>query len=365
MERSEKIGLGVATAGHVLLFGLLSAGFLATPNPLKLKSPPMEVSLVDEVALQSTAPRVSNQPPPPSVAPEAGPTQDAAPAPAPKAAPPAEPEPKPEPKAEPAPPKPQPPKPVPKPQPKPEPKVPPKVVKESPPKPADKPAPKVKPVPKAAPKPKAAAEKAAPAKVAPKAKPAPAKPAATPAKSPAKSAAKPASTSGKSSTSTARSDAKAKGNAPAKASGQGKADKPKGSLLGKDFLKGIDTSADAPRAKAAPPAAATMGPQQKAALDAEIKRQLRPHWRPPSGADADRLVTLLEVRLDRNGAVIGTPQVIDQQGVTASNQPQAKLHAERAIQAVKLASPFRNLPDEFYEQWKWLRPLRFDARLNR
>ena len=30
MERTEKIGLGVATAGHVLLFGLLSAGFLAT-----------------------------------------------------------------------------------------------------------------------------------------------------------------------------------------------------------------------------------------------------------------------------------------------------------------------------------------------
>jgi hypothetical protein len=57
--------------------------------------------------------------------------------------------------------------------------------------------------------------------------------------------------------------------------------------------------------------------------------------------------------------------VIEQRGVTASNRPQAQIHAERAIQAVKLASPFRNLPPEFYEQWKWLRPLRFDARLNR
>ena len=45
------------------------------------------------------------------------------------------------------------------------------------------------------------------------------------------------------------------------------------------------------------------------------------------------LVTLLEVRLDKSGALVGTPQVIDQQGVTASNRPQAKLHAERAIQA--------------------------------
>lgn len=307
MERAEKIGLGVATAGHVLLFGLLSAGFLTTPNPLKLNSPPMDVSLVDEVALKSTAPLVSTTPPPPSVAPEEGPTEDAAPAPTPEP----EPEPRPEPKPQPAPPPP-------------------------------KPAPPKKDVPKAAPKPKPAADKPTQ-----KPRPAPEKP--KPAAAPAKSQ---------------KSDARPKANAPARASGQGKAQKPRGSLLGKDFLKGIDTESDAPR-KPAPPPAAAIGPQQKAALDAEIRRQLKPHWRPPSGADADQLVTLLEVRLDKNGNVIGTPQLIDQLGVTASNRPQAQLHAERAIQAVKLASPFRNLPPEFYEQWKWLKPLRFDARLNR
>ncbi|WP_375196075.1 cell envelope biogenesis protein TolA [Sphingobium sp.] len=320
MDRAEKIGLGVATAGHVLLFGLLSSGFLATPNPLKLNSPPMDVSLVDEVALKSMAPQVSTAPPPPSVAPERGPTEDAAPAP--------EPAPEPESTPAPPPPRPAPPKPV---------------AKLAPPKPA--PAPPKKDMPKATPKPKPAAEKPAPAKPRPASeKPKPA--AAAPARSSSKPAAKP------------------KPDAPARASGQGKAEKPKGSLLGKDFLKGIDTDADAPR-KPAPPPAAAMGPAQKAALDAEIRRQLKPHWRPPSGADADQLVTLLEVRLDRNGNVIGSPQVIDQQGVTASNRPQAQLHAERAIQAVKLASPFRNLPPEFYEQWKWLKPLRFDARLNR
>ena len=321
MERTEKIGLGVATAGHVLLFGLLSAGFLATPNPLKLKTPPMEVSMVDEVALQSTAPKLSAEPPPPSVAPEQGPTQDAAPAP--------EPEPAPEPVPVP-----------PKPQPKPAPPKP--VAKPAPAKP--KPTPPKKEVAKVAPKPRPAPEKPAP-----KAKAAPEKPkaAAAPAKPAAKASAKPAT------------------KAPARASGQGKADKPKGSLLGNDFLKGIDTSTDAPRKPPAPAPAAAMGPAQKSALDAELRRQLKPHWRPPSGADADQLVTLLEVRLDKSGAVIGTPEVIDQLGVTASNRPQAKLHAERAIQAVKLASPFRNMPPEFYDQWKWLRPLRFDARLNR
>lgn len=355
MNRAEQIGLGVATAGHVLLFGLLSAGFLATPNPLKLKSPPMEVSLVDEVALQATAPQVSTQPPPPSVAPEEGPTQDARPAP------------QPAPQPEPAPAPPPPPKAEPKPQPKPEPK------------PAPKPAAKPSPPKKEVPKPKPVVEKPAPkddrkAKADAEAKArADAKAMADAhAKADAKARAdaktradaKAKADAAAKASARAKADAKAKADAAARASGSGKADKPKGSLLGKDFLKGIDTSSDAPR-KPAPPPAAAMGPQQKAALDAEIRRQLKPHWRPPSGADADQLVTLLEVRLDRDGAIVGTPQVVDQLGVTASNRPQAKLHAERAIQAVKLAAPFRNLPPDYYDQWKWLRPLRFDARLNR
>ncbi len=320
MERAEKIGLGVATAAHVLLFGLLSAGFLSTPNPLKLNSPPMDISLVDEVALKSTAPQISTQPPPPSVAPEKGPTEDAKPAP--------EPEPQPELAPTPVPPKPQP-KPAP-----------PKPVKESPPKPKEKPAPAKKEVAKTPARPKPTP---APEKPAPKAKAAPEKPktAAAPSK-----ASKPAE--------------KAKPATTARASGQGKADKPKGSLLGKDFLKGIDTNADAPR-KAAPPPAAAMGPAQKAALDRVISEQIYPHLRLPSGADIEQLIAILDVKLDENGRVIGRPSIIDVQGETASNRPQVSVYKERAIQAVMAASPFRNLPDEYYEQWKWLK-LRVDAR---
>ncbi|KFG90291.1 putative TolA protein [Sphingobium herbicidovorans NBRC 16415] len=306
MERAEKIGLGVASAGHVLLFGLLSVGFLATPNPLKLNSPPMDVSLVDDAALQSTAPQVSLQPPPPSVAPDEGPTEDAAPAPVP------EPAPAPEPEPTPAPPPPKP----------------------APPKKAEKPTPA---------KPKPAPAKKEVAKATPKPKPAPAKPAAKPAPSKAKPAAKP------------------KANAPARASGQGKAEKPKGSLLGKDFLKGIDTEADAPR-KAAPPPAAAMGPAQKAALDRLISDQIYRHLKLPSGADVELLVAFLEVRLDRNGRVIGRPEVLDIQGRTASNSPQVSIYKERAVQAVLQASPFRGLPAEYYDQWNWLKPLRVYAR---
>ncbi|UZW56907.1 cell envelope biogenesis protein TolA [Sphingobium sp. JS3065] len=301
MDRAEKIGLGVATAGHVLLFGLLSSGFLATPNPLKLHSPPMDVSLVDEVALKSMAPRVSTQPPPPSVAPEQGPTEDAAPAP----------EPEPAPTPAPPPPKPTPPKPVAKP---------------APAKPT--PAPPKKDVPAARQKPKPAPEK-------PKAA------AAVPAKASQKPAAKP--------------------NSPARASGEGKADKPKGSLLGKDFLKGIDAEDDAPR-KPAPPPAAAMGPAQKAALDAEIRRQLKPYWKSPSGADIEQLRTYVDVQLARDGSLAGQPQVFNTTGITASNRAQVTLHQELAVKAIRLAAPFK-LPPALYDGWKSLR-ISFDKRLS-
>lgn len=318
MERAEKIGLGVATAGHVLLFGLLSVGFLATPNPLKLNSPPMDVSLVDEVALKSAAPQVSTQPPPPSVAPDKGPTEDAAPAPQPEPAPTPEPEPTPAP----PPPKPAPPKPVATP---------------APPKPA--PAPAKKEVAKPTPKPR-------PAPAKPAAKPSPQKPAAA-AAAPAKAAQKPAP----------KADAKA----PARASGQGKADKPKGSLLGKDFLKGIDTEADAPR-KPAPPPAAAIGPAQKAALDAEIRRQVKPYWKSPTGADVEQLRTFVDVQLAQNGAIVGSPQIFNTTGITDSNRAQVKLHQELAIRAIKLAAPFK-LPPDLYDGWKSLR-ISFDKRLS-
>lgn len=131
MDRAEKLGLGVATAGHVLLFGLLSVGFLATPNPLRFERPPVEVQFVDEVGLEATTPQATEQPPATSVAPELGAPEE----PAPVA------EPVPEPVTRAAPPAPAP-APTPKPAP-PEPKA-----KPQPAKNAAKPAPAAKPTPK-------------------------------------------------------------------------------------------------------------------------------------------------------------------------------------------------------------------------
>jgi hypothetical protein len=254
MERAEKIGLGIATAGHVLLFGVLSSGFFSTPNPLNLRTPPIEVQLVDEVGLEMAAPKISLEEMAASQAPEIGPTEEAEP-------------------------------------------VPPQVAE---PEPTPAPAPK-------------AAEKAKP-------KPKPPKQTAKP--EPKKQA--------------------------------------RGSRLGADFLKGIDTERPT-RSTATTPPATKMSSVQVASLNEIIREQITRHLRLPSGADVVKLVALLDVKLDRNGAVVGTPEVVDVQGINENNKHQVALYKERAVQAVLMASPLKNLPPEYYAQWRWLRPLRVSA----
>lgn len=71
MDRADKAGLGVAVAAHVLLFGALSLGWLTRPTPLPPPPPAIDVSLVDKVGLEATAPQAIT-PPRQSVAPELG-----------------------------------------------------------------------------------------------------------------------------------------------------------------------------------------------------------------------------------------------------------------------------------------------------
>lgn len=295
IDRSEKVGLAVAAAGHVLLFGVLSVGFLATPNPLKLESRPVEVMLIDDVALEMTAPQISSEEPAAKLAPEDAPLEPEAAPPEPTPAPP-EPQPKP-PEPAPQPPKPAPPKPVP-----------------------PKPVAKTAPAPKAKPQPPAPSAPAKPAT--------PAKPAAS---APAKSAAAPARPSNA---------------APAK---------PTGRLDG--IVSGLT---DKPtQSKVTTPPASAIGPQVKAALSAEILRQIKPKWQPPSGADSDKLRTTVQVRLKQDGSIDGEPRVT-QTGVTDGNRVQAGLHRERAIRAVKLAAPFK-LPAQYYDAWKTIAPTLYEG----
>jgi outer membrane biosynthesis protein TonB len=190
------------------------------------------------------------------------------------------------------------------------------------------PAPAPTPVPKAAPRPQPKPVKPAPAQPKAAARPAPAK---------AAPKAPPAARTNPNSAAAAR---------------------PTGRLKG--ILSGI-TDSDSPSRSAAPPAKA-IGPAVQASLAGEIRRQLKPHWKAPTGADVEQLRTELSIRLARDGSVTDI-DVLRTTGQTASNRPQVKLHQEQAVRAVRLASPFR-LPAEYYDAWKLLSPIGFDKRLS-
>ena len=99
----------------------------------------------------------------------------------------------------------------------------------------------------------------------------------------------------------------------------------------------------------------------QASLARAIREQLKPHWKAPTGADAEQLRTQVTVSLSRSGAVAAIRDV-KTTGITASNRSQVSLHQEQAVRAVRLAAPFR-LPAEFYDAWKVIQPS-FDRRLS-
>lgn len=129
----------------------------------------------------------------------------------------------------------------------------------------------------------------------------------------------------------------------------------RGSRFGKNFLDGVTDEESLSRDQSPPGKVA--GPAVVSSLQRELLRQLKPHWRPPTGGDDEKLRTKVTVRLDKNGKIIGTPTA-STTGITSSNKPQVALHKERAIAAVKLAAPF-TFPAEYYDTWKELEPVLF------
>ena len=293
MDRSEKVGLGIAVVGHIVLFGLLSVGFLATPNPAQLKQQPIEVSLVKDVGLEATAPQAVT-PPAQSVAPDQGAPEDAAP---PAAA-----------VTDPAPdPAPVPPAPAPRPQP-------------AKPVPATKPAPAPKPAPVRA-KPKPATP--APEKASPKS--APAKPAA---------AARP--------TRAAASSARGTGGKP-----DSTAAKPRGSRLGPNFLEGLTDKPSTSRSTA--PVAAKIDARALASIQQAIARQIQPcaDRQVNPGPGANEIVTVLNLRLNEDGTLAATPKMVRQSGVSGDNERYRQRVVDLGIAAFKGCSPLK-LPAEYY-----------------
>ena len=132
-----------------------------------------------------------------------------------------------------------------------------------------------------------------------------------------------------------------------------------GSRIGADFLEGTGGSE---RSESRGTPAASFGPAERASLAQAISRQLKPHWSPPQGPDADKLVTVVRFRLNRDGSLNGSPQIVGQSGETPTNATQKARHGEQAIRAVRLAAPF-DLPEQFYDHWKTINS-NFDYRLS-
>jgi transcriptional regulator of acetoin/glycerol metabolism len=128
----------------------------------------------------------------------------------------------------------------------------------------------------------------------------------------------------------------------------------------KGLLDGISDRESESRATA--PRAAVASAAVQSSLAAEVLRQLKPHWKAPTGADVEQLRTELSISLAPNGAITDV-KVLRTTGQTASNRPQVKLHQEQAVKAARLAAPFK-LPAEYYDAWKLLSPIRFDKRLS-
>lgn len=304
MDRAERNGLGIAIVAHILLLAALSIKLMPSAK-IPLKSDPMEVQIVDEVGLQSAAPK--SEAPAQSAAPEiAKPEESAPPEPAPPQPEPPKPEPpKPEPK--PTPPKPAPPEPKPAPP------------KPTPPKPAPQ-KPTTKPVPKKAPE--KPAEKPAPEK--------PAKPtsAASAKPSPAKAAPMKPTTS-------------------ASTSGQGQKSgrKSSGATLD-DIMKGV-TPEKSP-GKAQTPRAAKLDARSVAGLAAAIAAQVQPCYQiPTGGAGSEQIVTILNLRMAKDGSV-SSATVVGHNGVTPANEAYVTQMDEAARRAVQRCAPLK-LPADLYD----------------
>jgi hypothetical protein len=76
LERTEAAGFGVAVLGHLALLAALSLGLFAAVTPPPAQDA-IEVSFVEDVALDSASPTPAAMPPPAATAPELGPVEEA------------------------------------------------------------------------------------------------------------------------------------------------------------------------------------------------------------------------------------------------------------------------------------------------
>jgi len=130
--------------------------------------------------------------------------------------------------------------------------------------------------------------------------------------------------------------------------GRAAATESRGSQLGPDFLKGLGRD-PASRTQAAP--AATMSTQAAASIAQAIARQVQPcaDRQVYPGPGAERIVTPIHLRLNRDGSLAARPRVGAQRGIDDENRRYAERVADLAIRSFVECAPLRGLPAELYE----------------
>lgn len=126
-------------------------------------------------------------------------------------------------------------------------------------------------------------------------------------------------------------------------------ERPRGSRLGADLLKGIGRD-PSPSRETNPPAA-TMSRQAAADIGSAIKRQVQPcaDQQVNPGPGANRIVTSINLRLNRDGSLSGRPRVVGQTGIDDENRRYADRVADLAIASFVGCAPLRGLPDDLYD----------------
>ena len=119
--------------------------------------------------------------------------------------------------------------------------------------------------------------------------------------------------------------------------------------IGDEILRGIGR--DPSRSRSQNPPAAVMSQQAAADIASAIARQVQPcaDRQVYPGPGAERIVTTLTLRLNRNGSLAAAPRMVRQRGVDEENRRYAQRVADLAIRSFVECAPLRGLPDDLYD----------------
>lgn len=95
------------------------------------------------------------------------------------------------------------------------------------------------------------------------------------------------------------------------------------------------------------------GPQEVASIRGSINAKVRVPWNACSvtGLDVGKLRASVTFAMDKGGRVTSiNPPVVT--GVNDANRAQAARFGECAVNAIRKAAPYTNLPVQFYDHWK-------------